>query len=574
MLFKKIASLWDIYFRMLLIGALVLALVFRLGNLDVKPYWGDEVLTSIRVSGYKLGTTAYEIRNRIMPVEELFQYRDINSGRSWPDTSNALISQPEHTPLYFVLARLWSEIFGSSVGAMRALPALISLLTLPLFYWMSLLLFESAETATVTLCLACVSPILIRQAQEARSYSLWMVGVLASSALLLSALRSNKRSTWTLYGGAVALTFLTHLLSALVFIVHGIYVFLLYRDKKIGPSASASTRLNATGLESVKLESTADRSRIQQFRRFFWIGMIPVLPWLALVISQFRSVQSVTSWQNQILSSQEMITLWTLNVSQLAFFWMPPERWPIFAVLLFLLIAFCVYRLLLQSHLRQWLLPVLFCVFPSVLFIASDVLFGGIRSAVSRYFIPTYLGTIFVLGFGLGFSHFRPQEPLRRREYKWGRRILFHAIFVTMIVASWQNLQSPVWWKDYKITLLETSQVVMRSPTPAMLVSDHHLGEVLSVAFLLRPTDRVLWLYSENAGATKVDIDKIFDSSEFFLYAPSENLLNQVEAGLEERQLTIESTEVENVFQIKRAIALIENSAVESSAVKCSAVDY
>lgn len=288
-LLKKMARLWNVYLRLLLIAALVLGLVFRLGNLSAKPYWGDEVSTSIRVSGHRLETVKAAIHNEIVPVESLFQYQDIRSGRSWKDTARALISHPEHAPLYFMLARLWSEVFGSSVGAMRALPALMSLLALPLFYWMSRLLFQSAEAATVTLCLACVSPILIRQAQEARPYSLWIVGILASSAVLLSALRSNRRSTWALYSLTVALTFLTHLLSALVFVMHGIYVFSLYRGKNIGANPSTFTKLNTASLDAAKLgpgRSAVERSRLQQFRYFFCLGVIPVLPWLALVAAR------------------------------------------------------------------------------------------------------------------------------------------------------------------------------------------------------------------------------------------------------------------------------------------------
>ncbi|MGB3637299.1 MAG: glycosyltransferase family 39 protein, partial [Rivularia sp. (in: cyanobacteria)] len=155
---------WNAYLKLLVVGALVLALVFRLGNLSTKPYWGDEVFTSMRVSGYRSGDIKSKINGRLVPVEELYQYRDVGSGRSWRNTLGALSGRPEHAPLYFVLARLWAQVFGSSVGAMRSLPAVISLLTLPLFYWLSRLLFNSSEVAKMTLCLACVSPIFIRQA--------------------------------------------------------------------------------------------------------------------------------------------------------------------------------------------------------------------------------------------------------------------------------------------------------------------------------------------------------------------------------------------------------------------------
>ncbi|MDJ0691885.1 MAG: glycosyltransferase family 39 protein [Xenococcaceae cyanobacterium MO_188.B32] len=167
----KFDKLYGSCFKGIVLIIIVLGIIFRLGNLDVKPYWEDEVYTSMRISGYQLGMVEKAVSGKPVQVETLSKYQDVKSGQSWIDTSIALAKRPEHTPLYFLLARAWAELFGSSIFSMRAFPALISLLSLPLFFWLALLIFQSSTVASTTLCLACVSPIMIRYAQEARPYS-------------------------------------------------------------------------------------------------------------------------------------------------------------------------------------------------------------------------------------------------------------------------------------------------------------------------------------------------------------------------------------------------------------------
>ncbi|NER80062.1 MAG: hypothetical protein F6K42_10855, partial [Leptolyngbya sp. SIO1D8] len=143
----KVGSLFGVNPKVIVISIVVLGMIFRLGSIDVKPYWEDEVYTSMRVAGYELAVVQEALLGKPLQVQTLSQYQDVSSGQSWLDTSIALAKRTEHTPLYFLLARAWAEILGSSVWGMRLLPALVSILTLPLFYWMALLLFKSPTVA-------------------------------------------------------------------------------------------------------------------------------------------------------------------------------------------------------------------------------------------------------------------------------------------------------------------------------------------------------------------------------------------------------------------------------------------
>lgn len=518
----------------------------------------------MRVSGYKLEAVQKQLDRRVVSIESLSQYLDVGkSGRSWGDSINALLSRPEHAPLYFVVARAWAQVFGSSAGAMRALPAIIGVFSLPFFYWVSKLLFNSSTTASITLCLACVSPILIRQAQEARPYSLWMIGILASSGMLLSALRTNRRSAWVVYSLTVALTFWTHLLSLLVFVIHSFYVLILRSHATMNFETANIRYLDRASLNALASERIAfqtplvDRSRLINFRKFLLLGIVAILPWLGRMFYQFGSVRTATEWQRQSLPLSILVGEWTRNLSYLAFDWIPHGRWLIFAIFWMLLFAWCLFLLLSKAQLRQWLLPVLLCIVPSVLLIGLDLLFGGIRSLTPRYFIPTYLGAIFILGFGLSLNLFQLQNTPLAKGYCYFQRSLFHVILIMMILASWNNLHSPVWWKDSHLRSVKVAQTVTRSKTPATIVSDHRLGDLMSVGLQLRPTDRFLWFRKAETIDKEVDIDKIVGSSDnIFLFLPSKSLLNQLEGGLVERQLTVAQTKIKDLYALNKSTSL------------------
>ena len=49
----SLKNLRNSYFKGIVLLVLVLGIIFRLGNLDVKPYWEDEIYTSMRISGYQ-----------------------------------------------------------------------------------------------------------------------------------------------------------------------------------------------------------------------------------------------------------------------------------------------------------------------------------------------------------------------------------------------------------------------------------------------------------------------------------------------------------------------------------------
>ena len=217
---KKISThsaLFPSWLRFLIIISLVIGILLHFVNIDRKFYWGDEVFTSLRISGYTVPEMNEQLGNgRVFSIEDLHKYQYPNPEKNTIDTIKSIIlEESQVAPLYFVMVRFWVEWFGNSVAVTRSFSAFISLLTFPCLYWLCQELFESSLIAWIAMALVAVSPIHLVYAQEARAYSLWVVTILISSAALLRAMRLKTKGAWSIYAATLPLGFYTQLFFGL-----------------------------------------------------------------------------------------------------------------------------------------------------------------------------------------------------------------------------------------------------------------------------------------------------------------------------------------------------------------------
>ena len=199
--------------RFLIITTLFIGIFFRFANLDQKVYWVDEAATSRRISGYtETEVEKHIFDGRLIGIGNLQKYQYPSAEKSAADTIKTLILEdPQHPPFYFVLLTTWLKFFGNSVTAIRSFSAIISLLTFPCIYWLCQELFQSKWVSWTAVALTTISPVHVVYAQEARQYTLWMVMILLSSAILLRAIRQKTKINWLIYALTVALGLYTHL---------------------------------------------------------------------------------------------------------------------------------------------------------------------------------------------------------------------------------------------------------------------------------------------------------------------------------------------------------------------------
>jgi uncharacterized membrane protein len=462
--------------RFLAIVALILGVFFRFINLDQKVYWGDEAYSSLRIAGY---TTEEVVEatytGEEIGVKELQKYQRPNSERGLVDTLKVLASEDSiHPPLYYIKARFWEQLFGSSVAVKRSLPVLISLFAFPCLYWLCLELFNSSLTAWVAIALVAVSPIHLLYAQEVREYSLWTVSVLLASASLLYALRVQTKWSWRIYALTLALSLYSHLFSGMVAIAQGIYVLLRERFHW------------SQRLKSYLLAATA--------------ALLLFLPWLFIFLSNKRQAYEQWEWTTESLSPLKFYQSLVANLVRgffdvqvadpdpfsLLFSYDSPITY--LMVLVFLLVAYAIYFLFRQAPKSVWLFVLILMAATTLPLVLLDLKSGGQRSTIARYHLPSYLGIQLAVAYLLSTK--LSTVVLSRWQFMFWRFVIVTLIYCGIISCS-LVAQSDTWWTKYSDYYnVQVAKIVNQSPTP-LLWSDSNYNRILSMSYALDPKVRL-----------------------------------------------------------------------------------
>ncbi len=459
---RSLRQPWLRYFAAIL---LVLGIFFRVYQLDGKVYWHDETMTSLRISGYTQSQFIEQVyTGQTLSADALLErYQYPNTERGWGETWQALAKHPEHSPAYYVLARLWLQVMPHSVTAARLLPALIGLLTIPAMFWLTQTLFQSPVVAWVTTALFAVSPFQVLYSQEAREYSLWTLAILGSSALLL---RAQRWRGWTGYGLCAAAALYVHPFSAFVLASHGLYVML-----------------------------TRKRRDWLGFLGAIALAVLLFAPWLAVVIQNFDRFTGNTASVNANRAG-EMPLFWLLNLSRVFVDLNqgPSAINPIHYLLAALAIA-ALIDLCRREPRRRWAFVITLVGVLGLALIGPDVLLGGRRSSITRYAVPVYLGLQIAVGHFLAQRVTSvSQSPQALQSSQPPRRNPWRGVAIALalggILSCAVNSQVPVWWhKSYAKSrrIPDVAQVINASDRPFVVSDRQPAGRVLTLTHLLRP---------------------------------------------------------------------------------------
>lgn len=454
--------------KLFVIGLLVLGIFFRVVNLDRKVYWGDEVYTSIRVSGYTTAEIVQAVTSAPITAGELQKFQRPAADKGLAGTIEGLVrEEPQLTPLYFVSLRSWVSWLGDSVTVTRSLSVLFSLLTLPCLYWFCLELFGSATVGLVAIAMVAISPLHLVYAQEARMYSLWILTILFSGATLLRAIRLPTKINWLLHIVANVLALYASFLSIVVLIGYGVYVFLI---------------------------------TIRQRRRIFFtyllsaaVSFLAFLPWLSLFLQHQTSLYSGDG-DGSAESLVAALKHWAgiLGRGFIDFNFTSASAAPQLAlltvaiVLILILIGYALYfggRY--GANQSRLFLLILIVGVPIALIprsLSPDI--------PPRYLIPTYLGIQLAVADLLATkltnsTHWRQQ----------GWRAVTVLVMTVGVISGAISSQSEGWWnKQYSNCNAPIARTVNQAPTPLVVsdlaggIYDHALSNMISLSHRLNPT--------------------------------------------------------------------------------------
>ena len=156
----------------------VVGLFLRFYNLGFNSLWLDEA-------------TTYDISIK-------------SFGAIWQVTASG-----EFNPPLFYWVEHIMLMFGNNEVILRFVPALLGVLTIPLFYVIGKEFLD--RNAGLIAAAACTfSPFLIYYSQEARAYMMMLFFVALATIFFLKAMKSGGRINWVLFGAFSALAFWAH----------------------------------------------------------------------------------------------------------------------------------------------------------------------------------------------------------------------------------------------------------------------------------------------------------------------------------------------------------------------------
>lgn len=173
-------------------GVTALAAALRFASLDAQGYWNDEAVTVLLLDQGLGGLLA-----------------DVPDSESTP-------------PLYYVLAWLWSQLFGTGEVGLRSLSALAGTSTVPVVYAAGAAL-GSRRAGLVAAALAATSPLFVWYSQEARAYSL-LVLLAALSVWLFARASEGERRALAGWAAVAALALATHYFALFVVVPEALWL--------------------------------------------------------------------------------------------------------------------------------------------------------------------------------------------------------------------------------------------------------------------------------------------------------------------------------------------------------------
>ncbi|MEG4578133.1 glycosyltransferase family 39 protein [Microcoleus sp. MON1_C5] len=500
----------------LIVVILITGIWFRFTNLDRKVYSFDESITSLRISGYT-GTemVQQDFQGKTISVADLQRkYQQINPEKTWWDTVKGLATEePQLSPLYFILARFWVQLFGPQVATVRSLSALISLLVFPSIYWLCWELFRSASVGWMAVTIVAVSPFHVLYAQEARPYMMFAVLVLLSNAILLRAIALQispaisklSKAVWFIYAIALTLGLYCSLLFFLVIFAHGIYVII-----------KENWRFGKTLITYLVTAAIA----LILFDPWIWV-LLENAPKIEATVGLPRlSLSFISSLKPLIFITCRMFidTHWAGGIIKLASSNMTTDliRLIVVAVLL-LAIAHSIYSLCRSTPKRVWLFLLTAIGITAIVLIA-------VRGVADRYLVPYILAIQIAVAYLFTAKIAVATNPRQQKLWQLGLIALISSGIVSCGVSS----QSQLWWNKYPSSTKYNPQVaaIVNQAKKPLVIShggNNLTGKILSVSYLLKAQVQLLL-------AVKPEQVKISDGfSDVFLYRATESLQFELE---------------------------------------------
>ncbi|HEX8753741.1 MAG TPA: glycosyltransferase family 39 protein [Solirubrobacterales bacterium] len=182
-------------------GLTALAALLRFLTLGVQSYHHDEIVTATRV----------------LPGSFAHAMDAVGFSESAP-------------PLYYALAWVWTQLWGTGEVGLRSLSALAGVATVPVVYLIGAEL-RGRRAGLMAAALVAVNPMMLWYSQEARAYALFALLCAVSLFYCVRALRHGRRADVLAWGIASALALSTHYFAIFPVLAEALLLLLRRRGR-------------------------------------------------------------------------------------------------------------------------------------------------------------------------------------------------------------------------------------------------------------------------------------------------------------------------------------------------------
>jgi uncharacterized membrane protein len=413
---------------------------------------------------------------RVISQESFTKFQQPHREKGFSSIIMSLATEePQYPPIYYLIARLWVQIFGNSVTVIRSLSAVISLLVFPAIYWLCRELFNVPFTVPgFAIALMAISPIHILYAQQASPDILWLVTIILCNAALLRSLRlatakqiPDSLTIWGIYVLSLTFSFYTSCWTVFVALAHFLYVMLIHRFEI---TATVRGYLLASSLV------------------FF-----AFLPWMMIVLGTFFEFVLSGNILKEETSLMAVISLVLMQISRIFFDLNFSFTNPIasFVVSIFLiLMGYAIYWLWRTTNYKTWLFIVMLIFVPLLPIMLPNLFSQGITTNLAAYLIPVYLAIQLAVAYLLAIQIYNGTVSRRRL---W--QIIFLLLVICGLVSSRVSYEYSSWWNQgISANNPQFAEMINQTASP-LLISDaqaNNYGNVFSLSYLLQPKVRFM----------------------------------------------------------------------------------
>ena len=206
----------------------------RVYNLDKHGIFLDEKATILISQGMALEGNSQK-NCFYTPGKNTFTPREFWEPKTLEDFYDSIRrSDIGNSPFYYLILHNWIKAFGMSDFSIRFLSVIFSCSIIILLFFFIKEHFQNVKLALLSCFLMAIEPFFIAISQQTRNYSMSFFLTLLATHIFLKIVKNEEQEVKSLklywiYGILSALCLLSHFLTAVVFMIHGLYVLLFVR---------------------------------------------------------------------------------------------------------------------------------------------------------------------------------------------------------------------------------------------------------------------------------------------------------------------------------------------------------